>query len=466
MRAAKDRINRIVTRGGCDMPATHHSSVEARLETQRLGALQLRVALICTLAQMFDGYDITSIGMAVPSLAAAWHIPGPAFANTFVMSSVGIMIGALASGPAGDRLGRKPVLIASLVFLAVSSFACVFASSIPELVMWRIVTGIGIGGVMPTTVASASDYVPERLRAPIIMVVFTGNPLGGFLGGQLVAQLLPHYGWPVIFVIGGMLPLLLIPVVLFWLPESPRFLLARGRMTTRTERLLRTLNIEPDSAPDRAAPAVDVATGNPVAGLFRDGLATTTIFVWLLYFANLLSIYLIQYWLPTVLNLSGLTPADSVFAASLMSGGPLVSVLAMAPLSRRYGPQRVLAVMLSTGVLVIGVVGLTNPPHDLLLLAIFLMGVCTIGSMTGINGMTAALYPARVRTTGMGWALGIGRLGGIGGPWLGGVLLTAGLPPRQIFLCTCVTALIGTFCVVMLQIQARRREPQAIPRTA
>ena len=448
------------------MPTPHPSSAESRLETQRLGPLQLRVAFICTLAQMFDGYDITSIGMAVPSLAAAWHIPGPAFANTFVMSSVGIMVGALASGPAGDRLGRKPVLIASLVFLAVSSLACVYATTVNDLVIWRFFTGIGIGGIMPVTVALTSDYLPDRLRAPIIMVIFTGNPLGGFLGGQLIAQLLPHFGWPVIFLIGGLLPLALIPVMLLWLPESPRFLLARGRMTTRTERLLQTLNIEPAGSAEGTAHQVDVATGNPVAGLFRDGLAPTTVLVWALYFANLLSIYLIQYWLPTVLNLSGLAPADAVFAASLMSAGPLVSVFAMAPLSRRFGPQAVLAVMLCTGVLVIATVGLANPSYQFLLAAIFLMGCCTVGSMTGINGMTAALYPARVRTTGMGWALGIGRLGGIGGPWLGGVLLTMGVPPRQIFLCACVTALLATLCVVMLRIVARRRVPQAVPRPA
>jgi MFS transporter, AAHS family, 4-hydroxybenzoate transporter len=271
----------------------------------------------------------------------------------------------------------------------------------------------------------------------------------------------------VIFWIGGLLPLALIPVMLFWLPESPRFLLARGRMTTRTERLLQTLNIETAGTSGQpAAHVMDVATGNPVAGLFRDGLAVTTVLVWILYFANLLSIYLIGYWLPTVLNLSGLSPADSVFAASLMSAGPLLSVFAMAPLARHFGPQRVLAVMLVTGVVVIATVGLANPPHDLLLLAIFLMGCCTVGSMTGINGMTAALYPARVRTTGMGWALGIGRLGGIGGPWLGGVLLVAGWPPRQIFLFACITALIGTFCVVMLFILARRRAPQPVPRLA
>ena len=413
----------------------HPSTAETRLETQRLGSLQLRVAFLCTLAQMFDGYDINTIGMSAPALREAWHMPAAAFANTFVMSSVGIMVGALLSGPAGDRLGRKPVLVASLVFLAVSSLGCVFATSIPQLVVLRFITGIGIGGVMPVTVALTSDYVPERLRAAVIMVIFTGNPLGGFLGGQLIAQMLPQFGWTVIFLLGGLLPLALIPVMLLWLPESPRILLARGRLTTRTERLLQRLNIEPADA----VHPVDVATGNPVAGLFRDGLGPTTVLVWILYFANLLSIYMISYWLPTVLNLSGLSPADSVFAASLMSAGPMLSVFAMAPLARRFSAQAVLAV-------------------------IFLMGICTIGSMTGINGMTAAIYPARVRTTGMGWALGIGRLGGIGGPWLGGLLLSLGWPPRQIFLCTCVTAAIATTSVVMLGLRARRREPVPVLR--
>jgi AAHS family 4-hydroxybenzoate transporter-like MFS transporter len=434
------------------MSDPHPSSAETRLENQRLGSLQWRVILLCTLAQMFDGYDINSIGMAAPALRLAWHLPAPAFANTFVMSSVGIMVGALLAGPLGDRLGRKPVLIGSLVFLAAASLGCVAAGSVTQLAGLRFLTGIGIGGLMPSTVALTSDYAPERLRAPVIMVIFTGNPMGGFLGGQIVAQLLPVFGWPVIFWIGGLLPLALIPVMLLWLPESPRILLARGRITARTARLLQRLDLEP-AAPRQA---LDVAQGNPVLGLFRDGLGPTTVLVWILYFANLLSIYLISYWLPSVLNLTGLAPADAVFASSLMSAGPMLSVFAMAPLARQYGAQAVLAVMLPLGILAIATVGLATLPYPLLLMAIFVMGCGTIGSMTGINGMTAALYPARVRTTGMGWALGVGRLGGIGGPWLGGVLLAMGWPPRQIFLCTCVTAAIATSAVILLALRARR----------
>ena len=437
------------------MAGPNLSATEAALEGQRIGSLQLRVAAICLLAQTFDGYDLSSISMAAPALSQAWHLPGAAFASSFVMSSVGIMAGALISGPIGDRTGRKPVLLSSLMLLMVSSLACVWAASVPALAALRSFTGFGIGTLMPATVSLSSDYLPDRLRASAIMVVFTGAPLGGFLGGQVVAQLLPIYGWKVIFVIGGVLPMLLIPVVLFWLPESPRILLKRGRLTPRAAALLQRLNIDPASTGD----GLDVASGNPVAGLFRDGLAPTTVLLWTLYFANLISMYLIGYWMPTVLHMSGLTPADSVFAASLRDAGPLLSIFILAPLSQRFTPQSVLAFSLGAGILAIGAVGLLDMPYLPLLATIFVIGCCTTGSMTVINGMTAALYPARVRNTGMGWALGVGRLGGIGGPWLGGLLLGIGWPPRQIFLFACVTALIAAVCVVLLRLQVRAPRP-------
>jgi AAHS family 4-hydroxybenzoate transporter-like MFS transporter len=429
------------------------SHAETRLETQKLGSLQLRVAFLCMLAQIFDGFDISSISMAVPVLIKTWGFPGAAFANTFVMSSVGIMIGALASGPIGDRIGRRPVLIASLLVLGVSSLGCTQVTSIGELVSLRLFTGIGIGMLLPATVALSSDYLPERLRAAGIMIVFTGAPLGGFLGKIVVSQLLPHYGWTSIFWIGGILPLVLIPVLLLWLPESPRFLLAKGRLSEASQRLMHQLGIALDTRREH----VDVVSGNPVAGLFRDGLGATTILVWIMFFSNLLSMYLIGYWMPTVLSLSGLSPAEAVFASSFGDAGPLLSVFLIAPLSTRFGAPNVLRVTLSMGIVFIAIMGLATPPYLALLAVIFLIGCCTVGSQTGMNGMTAALYPARVRNTGMAWALGVGRNGAIVGPYLGGVLLGMGLPPRQIFLMACVTAAIATLAMVGLGVVNRRR---------
>jgi AAHS family 4-hydroxybenzoate transporter-like MFS transporter len=429
------------------------SHAETRLETQKLGALQIRVLVLCTLAQIFDGFDISSISMAVPALIKAWGLPGAAFANTFVMSSIGIMIGALASGPMGDRVGRKPVLVASLVVLGFSSLACTRVASVTDLVMLRLITGIGIGMLLPATVALSSDYLPERLRAGGIMFMFTGAPLGGFAGGILVSRLLPVYGWQAIFWIGGILPLILLPIVLLRLPESPRFLLAKGSLNESAARLMERLGIDLNTPREH----VDVASQNPVAGLFRDGMAATTILIWIIFFSNLLSMYLIGYWMPTVLSLSGLSPADAVFASALREAGPLASVFLIAPLSTRLGAGNVLRVTLFFGIIFIALVGLAALPYLALLAVIFMVGCCTVGSQTGLNGMTGALYPARIRNTGMAWALGVGRLGAIVGPWMGGELLRMGLPPRQIFLVACATAGSATIALVCLGFVTRRR---------
>ena len=448
------------------MAGAYGSTAEAALETQRIGALQVRVAILCALAQAFDGYDISAIGMAAPSLSHAWSAPPAAFATAFVMSNVGVMVGALASGPTGDRLGRKPVILTSLLFLGVFSFATAYARSIPMLAFLRFMTGVGIGALMPSTVALVYDYVPDRLRASVTMWVFAGNPLGGFLGGQLIAALLPIFGWQVIFHVGGALPLLLFPVLWFMMPESPRFLLARGDRSASALRIYATMGIDPGAASAGPAQAVDVARGNPVAALFSDGYALRTILFWIMFFASLLSLYLIGFWLPTVLHLEGLTPATAVFAASLYSAGGALSVLALGPLLGRFSIERVLTTCLACGIVVIAAVALGHLPYLVLLAAIFIMGVCVVGGQLGINGLSAARYPARMRTTGVGWALGIGRLGGIFGPGLGGFLLAQGWQAPHILLCASLTSLIAALCVVLLQLPAAQVEPEPLTRQA
>src|SRR6516164_9696750 len=207
------------------------SATEAALENQRLGALQIRVAALCTLVQICDGYDIGSIGIVVPSLTHAWNLPGPAFTQAFLWSSIGIMAGALSAGPIGDRVGRKPLLIASLTIFGLASLLSAFAGSLLVLSILRCFTGIGIGGAFPGAATLTGDYAPQRLRATMIMATFTGAPIGGFLCGQLAGVLLPTLGWPSIFVVGGAFPLVLVPVLAVWLPESPRFLARKANLS-------------------------------------------------------------------------------------------------------------------------------------------------------------------------------------------------------------------------------------------
>src|SRR6201991_134661 len=429
------------------------SPVEEALENQPFGALQLRVVLLCALVQAFDGFDLGTIGMAAPSLSKAWGVPPAAFTTAFVMSSVGILVGALASGPFGDRFGRKPLLVISVGFIAVFSILSAFAWSIPSITVMRFMTGLGIGGAMPVTVALTSDYSPLQRRGPLIMLMFCGNTIGGFLGGQLVAQILPVFGWQSIFLAGGLPPLILIPVLLWFLPESPRFLIAHRTESATTREILRKLNVSEQVA---ASKLVDVAKGNPVQQLFTGGLAITTMLVWVVFFANLLNMYLFSYWMPTVLNLSGLKPEVAVFYASMFQLGGILSCLLLGPMIDRFGAPKVLACSFASGVIFILIVGLANLPAPFIAIPILGAGAAMIGSQLGANAMVAALYPARIRSTGVGWALGIGRLGGIAGPAIGGTLLGLGLPPTQIFLCACAPALIAATCTFLLTVKAAR----------
>jgi len=443
------------------MADTAYSSTEAALENQSIGRLQLRVAALCTLVQICDGYDLNSVAWAVPSLIHTWHLPPSAFTMAFFWSSIGILLGALSAGPIGDRFGRRPLLLCSLTIFGIASLLSATADSVGMLSVWRCMTGMGIGGGFSGAAALAGDYAPHRLRATMIMATFTGAPMGGFLGGQIVAALLSHFGWPMIFILGGAFPLVLVVALALWLPESPRFLAARQHRSPRQDALLRRLAIDPA----QRGP-IDVARGNPVAMLFGKGYALQTILLWIVYFCSLLNLFLFAYWMPTVLNLIGMTPGQAIFASSLRDCGGIFVALYLGLAIDRIGPERTLALHYALGAVFIAVIALAALPYALVLLMSFLAGMTIIGSQTGANGTCGKLYPARMRTTGLGWALGIGRLGGVAAPVLGGYLLSFGLAPTRIFLCACVFALIAAGATALLVFRGERVEASAAAEAA
>jgi MFS transporter, AAHS family, 4-hydroxybenzoate transporter len=431
------------------------SATETALENQRLGGLQIRVAALCTLVQVCDGYDIGSIGIAVPALTHAWNLPGPAFTQAFLWSSIGIMVGALSAGPIGDRVGRKPLLVASLTIFGLASLLTATAGSLLMLSILRFFTGMGIGGAFPGAATLTGDYAPQRLRATMIMASFTGAPVGGFLVGQAGALLLARFGWPSVFVLGGLLPLLTVPVLAIWLPESPRFLAAKRALSPRQAALLQRLDV----APGQAAEGLDLARGNPVKMLFGKGYALQTVLLWVIFFCSLMDLFLFGYWLPEVLHLTGMSPAEAARAASFRALGAVFAVLYLGPLIDRFGPQRALAWHYAAGAVFTALISLVAMPYALLAAVIFFSGLTTTGSQTGANATCGKLYPARMRTSGLGWALGIGRLGGIAAPPLGGWLLSLGLPPRQIFLSACGFALVAAVATALLALRGMQAAP-------
>jgi MFS transporter, AAHS family, 4-hydroxybenzoate transporter len=437
------------------------SPTEAALENQRLGGLQLRVAALCTLVQICDGYDLNSVAWAVPSLIREWQLPPSMFTIAFMWSSVGIMVGALTAGPIGDRLGRRPLLLVSLTIFGLASLLSAVAGSLAMLSVLRFFTGVGIGGGFSGAAALAGDYAPHRLRATMIMATFTGAPLGGFLGGQIVALLLAQFGWPMIFVLGGAFPLALVPVLALWLPESPRFLAARQTVSPRQAALLRRLAIAPVQGD-----AVDVARGNPILMLFGQGYALQTVLLWVIYFCSLLNLFLFAYWMPTVLNLIGMSPAQAVFVSSLKDFGGIVAALYLGLAIDRIGPERTLALHYAAGAVFIAAIALFTLPYAILCVTTLLAGVTIIGSQTGANGACGKLYPARMRTSGLGWAFGIGRLGAIAAPVLGGYLLALGLPPTRIFLSACLFALIAAAATALLAFRGSHVEAPGVEQVA
>lgn len=437
------------------MADTAVSAIENALENQRIGGLQIRVAVICTVVQLCDGYDVNSIGVSVPSLTHLWNLPGPAFTVAFLWSSIGIMVGALSAGPIGDRIGRKPLLLASLLIFGIASLLSAFAGSLAMLTVLRFFTGLGIGGGFPGAATLTGDYAPHRRRALMIMASFTGAPIGGFLCGQAAGFLLPSFGWQSVFLVGGIIPLALVVVMIVWLPESPRFLAAKANPSPREIALLRRLEIEPGSARSHG---VDLAAGNPVKMLFSRGYALQTVLMWIIFFCSLMNLFLFIYWTPEVLHLIGYTPAEAARAASFRELGAIFAVLYLGLAIDRFGTERALALHYAAGIIFIALIALVPLPYLALVAVIFLSGMTIIGSQTGANAACGKLYPARMRASGLGWALGIGRLGGIAAPALGGFLLRSGMEPLHIFLGACLFAFIAAVATGLLAFRGGRAE--------
>jgi AAHS family 4-hydroxybenzoate transporter-like MFS transporter len=436
------------------MVQMHSSATEHALEIQRLGGLQIRVAVICGLIQMCDGYDVGSIGWSVPSLTHAWQIAPSAFALAFLWSNIGVMAGALLAGPIGDRFGRKPLLLISLALFGVASLASAYSPSLGFLAGTRFFTGAGIAGGFAGTVALTGDYTPQRLRAMMIMLTFTGAPIGGFVGGLVVAFLLGQgFGWPIIYIIGGVFPLVLIAITVLWLPESPRLLAARASLAPHHHTLLERLGIT--HAPGEAH-SLDVAQGNPIAMLFSEGYALQTTLLWIIFFCSLLNLFLFIFWLPEVLHLGGMTPAQSVFATSLYPLGGIFAVLYLGWAIDRFGARRSLAAHYAVGIVFIALISLVAMPYLAILAVVLMAGLTVLGSQTGLNGACGKLYPARMRTSGYGFATGIGRLGGIAAAPLGGYLLAKGLPPTYVFLSACVFAAMAATATAFLALPGRQ----------
>jgi MFS transporter, AAHS family, 4-hydroxybenzoate transporter len=429
------------------------------IDNGRFGPFRWRVAIWCAVLVMLDGFDFAAMGFSAPTIVKEWGLAMPSFGPVFGGGLFGLMIGALVSGPVADRYGRKLVILASTLVFALFALATVFAHSIDALYILRLLTGIGVGGLMPNAIALTSEYAPKRIRSTVVAIMFLGFPLGAGAGGFIGAALIPIAGWHAMFILGGLLPLILLPIAIVLLPESIRFLVTHGQRPARVAALLNRLDGNTAfSGAENFVVSEEKMRGFTVKHLLTEGRAVNTALLWLTFFCNLLVVYSLASWLPLLLRDSGVALAASLRLSGLVPWAGIVSTLLLGPLVDRLGAPRVVTVLYVLAAAFIFAIGLAGASVPLLAVTVAGCGMCVIGGQSFINVLSAILYPTSIRSTGVGWALGVGRVGAIIGPVVGGFLLAAQFSPRNLFFTIAAPSLVSALAMAVLDMRLRRRE--------
>ena len=431
--------------------------VTETIEQARFGRLQLLILVLCAWIALLDGFDTQAIAYVAPVIAEQWGIAMAGFGPIFGAGLAGLAVGAFVLSPAADRFGRKSVILLSVLLFGVFALITARATTLNELLAYRFLTGLGLGGAMPNIVALTSEYAPKRIRALLIAIMFCGFPLGSTIGGLISAPLIAVHGWPAVFVVGGVLPLVTLIVLFIWLPESIRYLMTRDVADIRIAKLL--VRLDPSISPSVASRYVvhgSQASGFPVTKLLAEGRASMTMLLWVAFFMNLLVMYFLVNWMPSLLKASGLPLNIAILSTAVLNAGGVVGAIVLGRFVDRLDPYLVLGGAYSASAFFIAGIAFGSANVRTLMISTFLAGFGVVGAQIGMNALAAGLYPTEIRSTGVGWALGVGRIGSIIGPIAGGVLLGFGWTAQSVVLTAAVPALLAGLAVIAL----RKREPQ------
>lgn len=391
-------------------------SVQQFLNQHRFTPFQWMIFGLCFLIVLLDGFDTAAIGFIAPSLIGEWGVSRQALAPVLSAALFGLATGAVLAGPLSDRVGRKLVLGVSVLLFGAACAWSAFATTLTELAILRFVTGIGLGAAMPNAVTLMSEYCPDRRRATLTNAMFCGFPLGASLGGFLAAWMIPHWGWRSVLLLGGVAPVLLGIVIVLALPESVRFLLARGGRQEQVRATLRRISASADQA------AAFVTTGKEAAGggmgvIMSPSYRLGTMMLWLAYFMGLVIFYALINWMPLLFKDAGLSAHHATLVAALFPLGGVGAVMS-GWLMDRYNANLVVAIGFALTAASIFAIGQSAGNLGLLMAVVFVAGVVMNTAQSSLPALAASFYPTRGRATGVSWMMGFGRLGGIAGSFL------------------------------------------------
>ncbi len=402
--------------------------VSRLLDERGLSAFQIRVLVWSVLIALIDGYDIGAIAFAAPHLIADWHVHPADLKWVLTASNIGVLFGSQLFGWVGDRYGRKTALICCNLFFGVFTFAAAYSTNLTELFWLRSIAGLGIGGIIPNLVAINAESAPRNLRATLAIIAAGCVPMGGALAGFISAGFVGKYGWPILFYVGGVVPIVAGLAALVGLPESIKYMALHESQRPRMLKLIAALRPDLKVSPNARFIIEDEKqspSSNPIH-LFGNGLWLITPLVWLLFVFNLMGFFFLISWTPTLMATAKVPQTTAALAGALLQVGGTVGALALCWWLQR-SRFLAIAILFVVAVPVVGSIGYWGTSSAAALLAsTFCAGFLVLGIQTGINVVGAMIYPTSLRANGSGWELGIGRFGSIAGPVIGGLLV--GLP--------------------------------------
>lgn len=428
--------------------------VSRLVDEAKVGPFHTMIIAICAILLIVDGYDVFIYGVVLPELMKQWQLTAPQAGSLASWALFGMMGGALLFGPLGDRIGRKRTIALCFGLFSVSTFCNGFAATPTEFGIFRFLAGLGCGGLMPNAVALTNEYAPKRLRSTLVAVMFSGYAVGGMVAAGIGIFMLPRFGWQAMF-FAAAAPLVLLPLLLRALPESVGFLIRSGREEQARAVLTRLV---PDNAPT-AGKLVYQNAGSAsasVAELFRHNRTLGTLAMWLCFFCCLLMVYALGSWLPQLMRSAGYSLGSSLSLLLALNFGGMLGAICGGRIADRFGLPRVVIAYFALGALCIALLG-TNPAMPVLYLLIFIAGAGTTGTQILLYASVAEFYNLSVRSTGLGWASGMGRVGAIVGPMLGGLLMAAKLPMAMNFVAFAIPGVIAVLATLVFIIASRQQ---------